>query len=324
MTLETLSILRGLSTRKLNYTNIRIPKFFVNLCIQKQKNSLLNLAKKINNLEFIDLRSIQGRVDHFSDPKSVNLNCIGFENAFSKSTIYKYSWNYKELTYILNTIKKTKKIIPYYNPKKNIQAFTVYHNPEILLLKLLYGAKITCNMHGIALKPINFPSKFPLEAGCDILKLHYEQDKDIILNAFDKFGLNYPKFVSTQSFNSKEKRKKANQITRIVYLQTIYRAINPVIDLLRLKIAIPNAKIKLHPRLSSNKVKSIFFKIISKLLGEFVNECEYRHDTLYISNGSTALLRAKLSGCNVAFYSGTPKLSNPYPNYLNIKNYKVK
>jgi hypothetical protein len=78
----------------------------------------------------------------------------------------------------------------------------------------------------------------------------------------------------------------------------------------------------MHPRSSSNKIKIMFYFILACILGGRVQDDYYRKDTLYISNGSTALLNALKQKCAVAFYSPTKKIKNPYPNYMEINDYE--
>jgi hypothetical protein len=168
--------------------------------------------------------------------------------------------------------------------------------------------------------PVNFTQKFPLEAGCDDLQLFYSQDKSLVRNQYSNFGLKPPRMYGNKYI--KKHMLHFTPIEKVIYLQTVYKKVNPAADLIKLKFRLRTAEVKLHPRLYSNKIKKSFYVNLCRVLRLKINNNNYDKSFLYISNGSTALIRARDSGCKIAFYSPTRSVQNPYPEYLSISNHE--
>lgn len=322
---NVLYILKQLASRYRNNTVIWVDSRLVHRKIQKRLQLLKPNYVKYPDKDTIDLRQHQGRKDHVNTKDADNnwsKKYNGLCDEFSEKEIKKYYWSRAELNYVLRAIDRASIALQYFTGNKEFLLFTVYHNPEVLFIKYFHGTKITCVRHGVQLVPKNFNQKFPLEAGCDELQLFHSQDEHLVRNQFKLFKLKQPKM-----FGQKYEDKKLDQtivIEKIIYLQTIYKKINPALDLIKLKLKLRNVEVTLHPRLYSNKLKEFFYHWLCKVIRLNINHQSYDQRFLYVSNGSTALIKAKNKNCRVAFYSPTGGLKNPYPDYLGISTYEDK
>lgn len=313
--------LKGLASRYETF-RIRIPSMLVNIMIKRDMLKLRRKIEQTHDEKFINFTSVQGRRDHadtFFD-HDLNAHIEIVLNEIDERKISTFSWSVSEYIYISKAIRSATNAIPYYSGEKNIKALTTFHNPELLILKTIFNTKIDCYAHGIRLKNNNFKRKFPLEAGCDVLYIMYKEDTDGLIKQFDKYKFNKPKIVHQKTFDIEQVECCSRK--RIVYLQTIYKNISPALEIIKLRINHRHIYYKLHPRLSSNIIKKIFYDSLNLALGGRVDEPTYRKDTLYLSNGSTALLNAMKQKCEVAFYSPSRSVKNPYPDYMKIRDYE--
>jgi hypothetical protein len=318
-------ILKQLASRYSRKNVFWVNHRLVHSKIHKRLELLKYNYKNYSEKDIIDLRQHQGRKDHFNTKVLDNEWLKTYEKLcyeFSKKEINKYYWSRAELNYVLEAINKASIALRYFTGDKELLLFTVYHNPEVLFLKYFHGTKINCVRHGIQLVPKNFKQKFPLEAGCDVLQLFHSQDEHLVRNQFKVFGLKQPEMCG--QFYEDKKLEQTIVIEKIIYLQTIYKKINPALDLIKLKFKLRDVELVLHPRLYSNKIKKLFYLWLCKVIRLNVNPNEYNQRFLYVSNGSTALIKAKNQNCKTAFYSPTGGLKNPYPDYLSIPTYENK
>ena len=317
-----LYILKSLSARYQKYNSVRMPSSLVYVMLQRELVKLSRILRQSNDEDFINFRSSQGRSDHENTSmlQELDKRTLTLLKEFDKTSIMAFRWTIKDYRFVANALRSTIAAIPYYKGEKDIKAFTTYHNPELLIFKTLFNIKLICYSHGAILKQNNIRRKFPLEAGCDELHITYKEDSADILTHFNDYLLPQPNIIYQKKYV--KKNFELIDCKRIVYLQTIYKNINPALDLIKLRMQNRNIKYQMHPRSSSNKIKIIFYFILSLILGGRVQEDYYRKDTLYISNGSTALLNALKQECAVAFYSPTKKLKNPYQDYMEINDYE--